>query len=161
MQKITPCLWFEDKAEEAVKFYVSLFKHSKITNTTRYDEVSAKAANRPIGSVLTIEFILEGQEFMALNGGPMFNFNQAVSFIVNCDTQKEIDRFWSKLTDGGKEMPCGWLTDKYGMPWQIVPAIMGKMMSDPDPEKSKRVFQVMLEMTKLDIAKLKAAYKNI
>ncbi|MFA6160780.1 MAG: VOC family protein [Patescibacteria group bacterium] len=160
MQKITPCLWFEDKAEEAVKFYVSLFKGSKIIITTRFDEAGGKAAGRPEGSVMTIDFKLGDQEFMALNGGPMFNFTQAVSFMVNCETQSEVDKLWSKLADGGKEMQCGWLTDKYGLPWQIIPTILGKYMTDPDPEKVARVTKAMLQMKKIEIADLKQAYKS-
>lgn len=158
MQRITPCLWFDDNAEEAVKFYTSIFKGSKITGISRYGQAAAKAARRPVGSVLTITFRLDEQEFMALNGGPEFRFNEAVSFIVNCQTQTELDRYWKKLTAGGGEVQCGWLKDKFGVSWQIVPTVVRKMMCDKDPEKSNRVMHAILQMKKLDIKKLKAAY---
>ena len=157
MQKITPFLWFDNQAEEAVNFYVSIFDNSKIKSTTRYDEAGAKASGRPAGSVMTIAFELYGQEFVALNGGPGFPFSQAVSFTVNCETQEEVDKLWDKLKEGGKEIQCGWLTDKYGMPWQITPIILPKLLSDPDPEKSKRVMQAMLKMIKIDIKTLEQA----
>ena len=158
MQKITPFLWFNDNAEEAVKFYTSIFKKSKIGKIARYDEAGEKAAGRPAGSVMTIEFEIEGQDFIALNGGPHFKFNEAVSFVVSCKTQTEVDYYWNKLSAGGKEVQCGWLTDKFGLSWQIVPTILGELMSDKDPVKSQRVMQAMLKMVKLDINKLKAAY---
>jgi predicted 3-demethylubiquinone-9 3-methyltransferase (glyoxalase superfamily) len=158
MQKITPFLWFNDNAEEAVKFYTSIFKKSKIGKIARYDEAGEKAAGRPAGSVMTIEFEIEGQDFIALNGGPHFKFNEAVSFVVSCKTQTEVDYYWNKLSAGGKEVQCGWLKDKFGLSWQIVPTILGELMSDKDPVKSQRVMEAMLKMVKLDINKLKAAY---
>ena len=158
MQKITPFLWFDDNAEEAVKFYTSIFKKSKIGKIARYDEAGEKVAGRPAGSVMTIEFEIEGQDFIALNGGAHFKFNEAVSFVVSCKTQTEVDYYWNKLSAGGKEVQCGWLTDKFGLSWQIVPTILGELMSDKDPVKSQRVMQAMLKMVKLDINKLKAAY---
>jgi predicted 3-demethylubiquinone-9 3-methyltransferase (glyoxalase superfamily) len=158
MKKIVPCLWFDDKAEEAAKFYVSLIKNSKIGSITRYSAESAAAAGRSVGSVMTVTFKLNGQEFMALNGGPVFTFTPAVSFMVNCDTQREIDRLWEKLSAGGEKSVCGWLTDKYGVSWQIVPTVLNKLMTGRDPERAKRVMQALLKMTKLDIAGLKKAY---
>ena len=157
MQKITPFLWFDDQAEDAAKFYTSIFKNSKIGKIARYDKAGEKAAGRPAGSVMTIEFQLEGQEFVALNGGPHFKFTEAISFVVNCETQKEVDYFWQKLTaDGGQESQCGWLKDKFGVSWQIVPTILPELLRDKDATKSERVMKAMLKMVKLDIAKLKA-----
>ena len=158
MQKITPFLWFDTEAEEAVKFYTSIFKNSKIGRITRYDENAAKASGRLKGSVMTVEFELQGQEFVALNGGPQFKFTEAISFVVNCTTQAEVDRFWKNLAAGGKEVQCGWLKDKYGLSWQIVPTVLGDLLSDKDAAKSQRVMQAMLQMVKLDIKKLKDAY---
>ena len=158
MQQITPFLWFNDNAEEAVKFYTSIFKKSKIGKIARYDEAGEKVAGRPAGSVMTIEFEIEGQDFIALNGGPHFKFNEAVSFVVSCKTQTEVDYYWNKLSAGGKEVQCGWLTDKFGLSWQIVPTILGELMSDKDPVKSQRVMEAMLKMVKLDIEDLKQAY---
>ncbi|MDP9161099.1 MAG: VOC family protein [Acidobacteriota bacterium] len=155
MQKITPFLWFDGKAEEAMNFYTSIFKNSKIGRVTRFGEGS----RGPQGTVMTATFQLDGQEFMALNGGPQFSFTPAISFFVNCETQEEVDDFWEKLSADGKEGPCGWLTDKYAVSWQIVPSALGQMLSDKDPEKSKRVTQAMLQMKKLDVAKLKQAYE--
>lgn len=160
MQKITPCLWFADQAEEAVKFYVSIFKDSKLKSITPYSEDAAKAAGRPRGSVLTVAFQLAGQEFLALNGGPIFKFTEAVSFIVNCETQEEVDRFWEKLSEGGEEGQSGWLKDKYGLSWQIVPAVLAEMLQDKDPAKSERVMKALLQMKKLEIATLKRAYEQ-
>jgi predicted 3-demethylubiquinone-9 3-methyltransferase (glyoxalase superfamily) len=160
MQKITPFLWFNDNAEEAVKFYTSIFKKSKIGKIARYDEAGEKVAGRPAGSVMTIEFEIEGQDFIALNGGPHFKFNEAVSFVVSCKTQTEVDYYWNKLSAGGKEVQCGWLKDKFGLSWQIVPTILGELMSDKDPVKSQRVMEAMLKMVKLDIKKLKDAAKQ-
>ena len=161
MQKITPFLWFDDQAEEAVNFYASIFKNSKIGNITRYDEASAKASGRPEGSVMTIEFQLEGQDFIALNGGPQFKFSEAISFSVDCKTQEEVDEFWQKLSaDGGEEGPCGWLKDKYGLSWQIVPTVLVDMLNDPNTEKSQRVTKAMLQMKKLDIKALTEAYEK-
>ena len=160
MQKITPFLWFDNQAEEAVQFYTSIFKNSRIGKITRYDEAGEKAAGRPAGSVMTVEFELEGQEFVALNGGPHFRFTEAISFVVNCKTQAEVDKFWKKLSAGGKKVECGWLKDKYGLSWQIVPTILGELMSDKDTAKSHRVMQAMLKMVKLDIKELKRAAKQ-
>jgi predicted 3-demethylubiquinone-9 3-methyltransferase (glyoxalase superfamily) len=157
MQKITPFLWFDTQAEEAVNLYISLFKNSKIGTISRYSEEMAKAAGRPKGSVMVVTFQLDGQEFIALNGGPQFKFNEAVSFLVNCETQEEVDRLWEKLSEGGEPNQCGWLKDRYGVSWQIVPTILVKLMSDPDPEKSRRVMSAMLQMKKIDIAGLKRA----
>jgi predicted 3-demethylubiquinone-9 3-methyltransferase (glyoxalase superfamily) len=154
MQKITPCLWFDNEAEEAVRFYSSVFKNSRIGKVTHYGE----GGPRPKGSVLTVSFQLDGQEFLALNGGPQFKFTEAVSFIVNCRTQKEVDRLWAKLSEGGKESQCGWLKDKYGMSWQIVPTVLFKILSDPDPARAERVMQAVIGMRKLDIKALKKAY---
>jgi len=168
MRGFTPCLWFDDKAEEAANSYVSIFasvgrspsggKNSKVVNVTRYDEEGAKASGRPKGSVMTVLFELDGQEFLALNGGPVFTFSPAISFIVNCETQEEVDWFWEKLSDGGKTDQCGWLTDKYGVSWQIVPMILGEMMQDKDARRAQRVMKAMLQMKKIDIQGLKQAY---
>jgi len=159
MQKITPFLWFDDQAEQAAKFYTSIFKNSKVGRILRYDENAAKAAGRPLGSVLTIEFEIEGQKFVALNGGPQFKFNESVSFVVNCETQDEVDYFWTKLTaDGGQESACGWLKDKFGLSWQITPTVLIDMLHDKDADKAESVMKAMLEMQKIDIAKLNAAY---
>jgi predicted 3-demethylubiquinone-9 3-methyltransferase (glyoxalase superfamily) len=159
MQKITPFLWFDHQAEEAAKFYTSVFENSKVGKILRYDEAAAKAAGGPVGSVLTIEFEIGGQKFTALNGGPEFKFNEAISFVVNCDTQEEVDYFWEKLSaDGGQESQCGWLKDKFGVSWQIVPTILIEMLQDKDSEKSERVMKAMLQMQKIDIKKLNAAY---
>lgn len=160
MQKITPFLWFNDQAEEAVKFYASIFKKSKVLNVSHYGEAGEKAAGRPKGSVMVIEFELEGQKFMALNGGPFVKFNEAVSLVVNCKTQAEIDRFCKKLAAPGSSMQCGWLKDKYGVSWQIVPTMLAKMLSSRHPAKTERFMQAMLRMTKFDIKKLKQAYNG-
>jgi predicted 3-demethylubiquinone-9 3-methyltransferase (glyoxalase superfamily) len=160
MKKITPCLWFDNQAEEAVYFYISIFKKSKILSIARYGEEGAKVSGKPEGTVMTVAFQLEGQEFLALNGGPQFKFTEAISFIVNCKTQKEIDEFWKKLSEGGEEGPCGWLKDKYGMSWQIVPTVLGEMLQDKDPRKSEKVMKAMLQMKKLDIKGLKQAFKQ-
>jgi len=159
MQKITPFLWFDDQAEQAAKFYTSVFKNSKVDRILRYDEASAKAAGRPAGSVLTVELEIEGQKFTALNGGPQFKFNESVSFVVNCEIQEEVDYFWEKLTaDGGNESQCGWLKDKFGLSWQVTPTVLIDMLHDKDPEKAERVMHAMLQMKKIDIEKLKDAY---
>ena len=160
MQKITPFLWFDNQAEEAVKFYTSIFKNSRIGKIARYDEAGEKVSGRPKGSVMTVEFQIEGQEFVALNGGPHFKFNEAISFVVNCNTQAEVDRFWKKLSAGGKKVQCGWLQDKYGLSWQIVPTVLGELMSSKDAAKSQRVMEAMLKMVKLDVRKLKQAAKG-
>jgi len=154
MSKITPFLWFDHQAEEAVSLYTSLFKNSKVLEVARYGDAGPGTP----GSVMTIHFVLDGQEFTALNGGPYFTFTGAISFYVNCETQEELDFFWEKLSEGGQVQQCGWLTDKFGITWQIVPAILGKLMSDPDPEKARRVTEAMLKMIKLDIAGLQKAY---
>src|SRR5882724_391320 len=160
MQKITPFLWYDDKAEEAANFYCSIFKNSKVGSVTRYEEEGAKASGRPAGSAMTVQFELEGQKFVGLNGGPHFKFTEAVSFVVNCETQEEVDYFWGKLTaDGGAESQCGWLKDKYGLSWQVVPTILIDMLHDKDPEKAERVMKAMLQMQKIEIPKLKAAYR--
>ncbi len=162
MQKITPCLWFDDQAEEAAKFYVSIFDNSKIGTVTRYGESGTEASGRPKGTVMTVTFQLEGQDFLALNGGPIFRFSEAISLIVNCKTQEEIDRLWEKLSEGGDEkaQQCGWLKDKYGLSWQIVPAVLGEMIQDKDPKKSERVMKAMLQMKKIDMKALKEAYQQ-
>ena len=158
MQKITPCLWFDSQAEEAVRFYTSIFKNSKIRKTVRYDEASSNASGRPAGSVMTIDFELNGQNFVALNGGPIFKFNEAISFVVHCEDQQELDEMWSKLTDGGEEVQCGWLKDRFGVSWQVVPTLLDEMLRNADPVKSQRVMEAILKMVKLDIAGLKKAY---
>ena len=161
MQKIAPFLWFDQEAEEAVKFYTSIFKNSKIGRILRYDKQAAKASGRPAGSVLTIEFELEGQKFVALNGGPQFKFNESVSFVVNCETQEEVDYFWEKLTaDGGEESQCGWLKDRFGLSWQVTPTVLIDMLHDKDSAKAERAMKAMLQMQKIDIDKLKAAYEG-
>ena len=160
MQKITPFLWFNDNAEEAVKFYTSIFKTSRVGGIARYNEPGAKVSGRPKGSVMTVEFKLAGMEFIALNGGPEFKFNESISFVVNCRTQAEVDYYWKKLSAGGREVQCGWLRDKFGVSWQIVPTVLGELLSSRDAEKSRRVMQAMLKMVKLDIRKLKQAAKG-
>jgi predicted 3-demethylubiquinone-9 3-methyltransferase (glyoxalase superfamily) len=157
-QKITPFLWFDDKAEEAADFYTSIFKNSKIGKTTRYDEEAGEATGRPAGSAMTVEFELEGQQFVGLNGGSMFKFTEAISFVVNCETQEEVDYFWSKLSAGGEESRCGWLRDKFGLSWQVVPVVLIEMLADKDTAKAKRVTHAMLQMDKIDIPTLKKAY---
>jgi predicted 3-demethylubiquinone-9 3-methyltransferase (glyoxalase superfamily) len=161
MQKITPFLWFDNQAEEAVKFYTSIFKNSKVGRIFRHTEEAAEKTGRPVGSVLTIEFEIEGQKFVALNGGPLFKFNESVSFVVNCETQEEIDYFWDKFTaDAGQESACGWLKDKFGLSWQIVPTVLIDMLHDADRAKSGRVMRAMFQMKKIDIKALKDAYKR-
>lgn len=160
MQKITSCLWFDNQAEEAARFYTAIFRNSKIGNISRYGEAGHEVHGRPAGSVMTVTFELDGQAFTALNGGPVFKFNEAVSFMVNCESQGEVDFYWEKLSEGGDKQAqqCGWLKDKFGMSWQIVPTELGKLMSDPDSAKSGRVMQALLPMKKIDIAGLKRAY---
>ena len=160
MQRINPFLWFDDKAEEAANFYTSIFKNSKILKVARYGESGAQVSGREKGSVMTVAFQLDGQEFVALNGGPQFKFSEAVSFVVNCQTQEEIDEYWKKLSDEGQEIECGWLKDKYGLSWQIVPTILGELLTDPDPKKTERVMKAMLQMKKLDMNRLKQAYEQ-
>ena len=154
MPKITPFLWFDSQAEEAAQFYTSIFPNSRIVSTTRYGE----GAPMPKGGVMTVVFELDGQRFIALNGGPLFKFNESVSFTVDCKTQQEVDEYWAKLTAGGQESQCGWLKDKFGLSWQIVPTVLGELLSDPDPKKAKRAMQAMLKMKKLDVAALKRAH---
>ena len=160
MQKITTFLWFDDKAEEAAKFYVSIFKNSRIGSISRYGEAGAKASGRPKGTVMTVAFQLDGQEFVALNGGPHFKFTEAISLVVNCETQQEVDELWEKLSEGGAKSQCGWLKDKYGLSWQIVPTVVVKMMQDKDAGRSNRVMQAILQMDKLDIKLLEQAYNR-
>jgi predicted 3-demethylubiquinone-9 3-methyltransferase (glyoxalase superfamily) len=154
MQKITPFLWFNDQAEEAMNFYVDIFNNSKVLGITRY----GAAGPKPEGTVMTASFVLDGQEFVALNGGPEFSFSPAISFVVNCTSQDEVDELWAKLSAGGKEVQCGWLQDKYGLSWQIVPTVLIEMLNDADPIKANRVMQTMLQMVKIDIDSLRRAY---
>lgn len=160
MQKITACLWFDNQAEEAARFYTSIFKNSRIGRISRYGKEGYAIHGKPEGSVLTVEFELDGRSFTALNGGPVFKFNEAISFQVYCDTQAEVDYFWGKLSGGGdaKAQQCGWLKDRYGMSWQIVPAVLPGMLMDRDPARSNRVMKAMLQMKKLDIGELERAY---
>ena len=156
MPKITPFLWFDDKAEEAMNFYVSIFENSKILSVARYGE----AGPGPKGSVMTAKFQLAGQDFVALNGGPHFKFTEAISFVINCETQEEVDKFCEKLSEGGAESQCGWLKDRYGLSWQVVPRIMVEMLQDKDAQKSQRVMKAMLQMKKIDIETLRQAYEQ-
>jgi predicted 3-demethylubiquinone-9 3-methyltransferase (glyoxalase superfamily) len=162
MQKISPCLWFDDKAEEAVNFYVSIFKNSNFGNVTRYGKEGYEIHKKKEGSVMTIDFEIEGQKFLALNGGPIFKFNEAISFQIYCDTQEEIDYYWEKLTEGGDKnaQVCGWLKDKFGVSWQVVPIAMIKMLQDKDSKKTESVMKAMLQMQKLDIDALTKAYQE-
>jgi predicted 3-demethylubiquinone-9 3-methyltransferase (glyoxalase superfamily) len=153
LQKIIPNLWFDTEAEEAAAFYIAIFENSRIVNVTHYTE----AGPRPAGMVMTVEFELEGQRFVGINGGPEFKFDEAVSFQINCETQQDVDYYWERLSTGGKEGPCGWLKDKYGLSWQVVPSGMEELFTDPDPERGKRAMQAMLKMSKLDIAALRRA----
>ena len=156
MQKIAPFLWFDTQAEEAMNFYVSIFRNSRILGVNRYGDTGPG----PKGSVMTASFLLDGQNFVALNGGPVFTVTPAISFVVNCETQEEVDEYWSKLSEGGKEGQCVWLTDKFGVSWQIVPEQLGKLLRDPDPVKAGRVMQAMMQMKKIDIAVLQRAYEQ-
>jgi predicted 3-demethylubiquinone-9 3-methyltransferase (glyoxalase superfamily) len=160
MHKITPCLWFDDQAEAAAAFYTAIFRNSRIVSMTRYGEAGYEIHGKPAGTVMTVAFELEGQAFTALNGGPVFTFNEAISFQVYCDTQEEVDYYWEKLSEGGdvKAQQCGWLKDQYGVSWQIVPTMLIEMIQDPDTEKSQRVMEAMLRMKKIDIETLKRAY---
>jgi predicted 3-demethylubiquinone-9 3-methyltransferase (glyoxalase superfamily) len=160
MQKVTPCLWFDDQAEEAVAFYTAIFSNSRIVRMTRYGDAGQEVHGKPAGTVMTVVFELAGQTFTALNGGPAFQFNEAISFQVHCETQQEVDYYWEKLSEGGEEkaQQCGWLKDKYGASWQVVPTVLLAMLKDPDAEKSQRVMEVILQMKKIDIEKLKQAY---
>jgi predicted 3-demethylubiquinone-9 3-methyltransferase (glyoxalase superfamily) len=156
MQKITPFLWFDGKAEEAMNFYVSIFKNSKVLSVNRYGE----EGQGPKGAVMSAKFQLDGQEFFALNGGPQFSFTPAISFFVDCETQPEVDELWEKLSKGGEKQRCGWLTDKFGLSWQIIPSVLGELLQDKDDEKSERVWRAMLQMDKIDIKGLKQAYEG-
>jgi predicted 3-demethylubiquinone-9 3-methyltransferase (glyoxalase superfamily) len=160
MQKISPCLWFDNNAEDAVEFYVSIFKNAKVSNVTRYGKEGYEIHKKKEGTVMTIDFEIEGQKFLALNGGPLFKFNEAISFQIYCDTQKEIDYYWQKLTEGGDKnaQVCGWLKDKFGVSWQVVPLVLIKMLQDKDSNKTERVMKTMLQMNKLDINALTKAY---
>ncbi len=160
MQKITPHLWFDRQAEEAANFYASIFKNSKVGSIARYGEAGAKVSGRQKGTVMTVAFELDGQEFVALNGGPLFKFNESISFIVNCETQEEVDYYWGNLSEGGDEkaQQCGWLKDRYGMSWQVVPRVLGEMLQDRDPEKSEKVMEALLKMKKIDLKGLTEAY---
>ena len=159
---ITPCLWFDTQAEEAAKFYTSVFENSRIVQVSRYGEAGKEVHGRPPGSVMVVAFELGGQAFTALNGGPAFRFNEAISFQVNCETQEEVDHYWQKLSEGGDEQAqqCGWLKDRYGVSWQIVPTALGELLGDPDPVKSGRTMTAMLQMKKLDIAALRRAHRG-
>ena len=159
-QKITPCLWFDTEAEQAANFYVSVFKNSRIDKIARYGKEGHEIHGKAAGSVMAVEFELSGQKFAALNGGPQFKFTEAVSFQVRCETQAEVDYFWSRLTEGGKEGPCGWLKYRYGLSWQVMPTVLLRMMIDPDPKKSERVMKAFLPMKKFDIAALERAYEG-
>lgn len=162
LQRITPCLWFDDQAEQAATFYTAIFDNSRITQIARYGEVGTEIHGRPAGSVMTVSFELDGQPFTALNGGPVFRFNEAISFQVRCETQQEVDHYWARLGDGGDEaaQQCGWLKDKFGVSWQIIPAVLLEMLNDTDYGRSQRVFAAMLQMKKLDIAMLERAYAD-
>ena len=162
VKSITPCLWFDNQAEEAARYYTGIFKNSKIGAISRYGEAGKEVHGQKPGSVMTVEFELNGQPFTALNGGPIFKFNEAISFQIMCRTQDEIDHYWNKLSEGGDKnaQQCGWVKDKYGLSWQVVPTVLAEMMSDPDKEKSGRAMEAMLQMKKLDIAELKRAYEG-
>jgi predicted 3-demethylubiquinone-9 3-methyltransferase (glyoxalase superfamily) len=162
IQKITPCLWFDNQAEAAVEFYTSIFRNSKVVNVARYGEVGYEVHGKPAGTVMTVAFELDGQLFTALNGGPIFQFNEAISFQINCETQEEVDYYWEKLSEGGDEkaQQCGWLKDKYGVSWQVVPNPLIKMLNDPDSAKSQRAMAAMLQMKKIDIDELKQTYSG-
>ena len=170
MGKLTPFLWFDDQAEEAANFYVSIFSSrggsaaggsaTAIVDVARYGEAGAQASGRPEGSVMTVAFQLDGQEFTALNGGPEFHFTEAISFMVSCENQEEVDELWDSLSEGGEQGPCGWLKDKYGLSWQIVPRALGEMLRDDDPKRAERVMAAMLQMKKIDIEALKQAYEE-
>jgi predicted 3-demethylubiquinone-9 3-methyltransferase (glyoxalase superfamily) len=159
-QKFTPFLWFDHEAEEAAKFYISIFKNSKIIDIAHYGKSASEASGRPKGTVMIVRFELEGHLFMALNGGPVFKFSPAISFLVNCDTQEEVDDLWKRLSEGGEENQCGWLKDKFGVSWQIVPNVLGEMIQDKDTMRSERVMEAMLQMKKIDIQRLRMAYEG-
>jgi predicted 3-demethylubiquinone-9 3-methyltransferase (glyoxalase superfamily) len=158
-QRISTCLWFDGQAEEAARFYASIFKNSKVGEVSRYDEAGAKASGQPKGSAMAVPFTLDGHEFLGLNGGPIFKFNEAMSLIIHCESQEEVDHYWNRLTaDGGQEVQCGWLKDKYGVSWQVTPTVLPEMLKDKDPAKAKRVMEAMLQMKKISIPELKRAY---
>ena len=158
-QKITPCLWYDGNAKEAADFYASVFKDSEIDKTSKYNEASAEASGQPEGSVMVVEFEIAGQKFVGLNGGPMFKFSEAISVMIDCKDQEEVDYFWSRLTaDGGQESQCGWLKDKFGLSWQVVPSVLSSLVAGPDPERSKRAMGAMMKMKKIDIQTLQDAY---
>jgi predicted 3-demethylubiquinone-9 3-methyltransferase (glyoxalase superfamily) len=160
VSRFHPCLWFDGRAEEAARFYVSVFPRSKVATITRYGEAASKAAGRPLGSVLTVDFELDGQKVLALDGGPLFRFTEAVSLVVECEDQAEIDHYWSRLTVGGEESACGWLKDRFGLSGQVVPKALGRMWSDPDARKTERVMVALLTMKKLDLARLERAFEG-
>jgi len=157
IQKITPFLWFDNQAEEAMNFYVSIFKDSKVLSISRYGE----GAPVPAGTVMTASFLIEGQQFTALNGGPLFSFTEAISFVIHCQTQEEVDHYWEKLTEGGEEVQCGWLKDKFGVSWQVVPEVLGRLLNNPDPNKAQRAMQAMFTMKKIDIRQLQEAADRV
>ena len=157
IQKITPFLWFDNQAEEAMNFYVSVFKDSKVLSISRYGE----GAPVPAGTVMTASFLIEGQQFTALNGGPLFSFTEAISFVIHCQTQEEVDHYWEKLTEGGEEVQCGWLKDKFGVSWQVVPEALGRLLNNPDPNKAQRAMQAMFAMKKIDISQLQEAADRV
>ena len=160
LQRIRNCLWFDNQAEEAARFYISIFKNSFICDITYYGKVGFETHHQPEGKVMTVDFILDGSKFMGLNGGPEFAFNESISFVVHCDNQEEIDYYWNKLTEGGQEVQCGWLKDKFGVSWQVVPVILLEMIKDPDREKADRVMKAFMPMKKFDLAKLQKAYEG-
>lgn len=159
-RKITPCLWFDTEAEEAANAYVAIFRNSSILRVSRYAKEGREIHGREAGSVMTVEFEIDGQRFVGLNGGPQFKFNEAISFQVHCETQDEIDHYWAKLSEGGEEGPCGWLKDRYGVSWQVVPTALPDMLMDPDPERTARVTKAFLQMRKFDVAALERAYRG-
>ncbi len=160
IRAITPCLWFDDQAEQAARFYTGIFRNSRIVSTSRYGKEGYEVHGRPAGTVMTVEFELDGQPFTALNGGPVFKFNEAISFQINCETQEEVDHYWNSLSEGGDEraQQCGWLKDKFGLSWQVVPTVLSGLLKDPDPAKAGRATQAMLQMKKFDIERLKRAH---
>ncbi len=160
MKQLTPCLWFDSEAEEAAEFYCSIFKNSRIRNVSRYSDAGQEIHGKKPGTAMTVEFEIDGKSFVGLNGGPIFKFSEAISFQIPCETQEEIDYYWAKLTEGGTESQCGWLKDKFGLSWQVVPTALGKFLSGGDPEAAKRVTNAFLQMKKFDIAKLEQAYKG-
>jgi predicted 3-demethylubiquinone-9 3-methyltransferase (glyoxalase superfamily) len=160
LQMITPCLWFDDQAQQAAKFYTSIFDNSRILRTLYYTDAGHETHGQPAGSVMTVEFELDGQRFTTLNGGPAFSFSEAISLEIQCQTQDEIDYYWEKLCDGGQEGPCGWLKDRFGLSWQVTPLVLGEMLSDPDEDKRRRVMEAFLQMKKLDLAAIEQAFNG-